>query len=239
MYQNYLSKYLGKVVILCMVLPFVSCTELGLGNFLGGEDSKSKERNSLLAALLLLQGSSSSSCACQLGNACFTPSSGVTCSGGSATGTGTLTSDSPTSSASTNNFVSLEVTVTLAANGSNVILNTASSAISTNQVGIKINHTGDATAVSTATEAEAFDGAGTHQAAPGSTATTYCMESHAPGEGHVMLKKATCPTGTEAANTVREKSGLSTTGAGNTWGFRLNNATISSLTRNSSKKFTE
>lgn len=237
-YCKKITNSMRGLLPLLMILPFAACTELGLGNLFGAADNKSQERNALLAALLLSQSSSSGSCPCQLGNACFTPSSGVTCSGGSATGTGTLTSDSPTSSSETNNFVSLQVTVTLAANGSNVILNTASTAIGTNQVGIKINHTGNATAVSTTTDAEAFDGAG-DQAAPGSTATTYCLESHAPGEGHVMLKKATCPSGTEAANTVREKSGLSTTGAGNTWGFRLNNATISSLTRNSSKKFTE
>jgi hypothetical protein len=238
-YKKSIFKYFRRALPVLMILPFAACTELGLSSLLGGDDGDQKNRNTLLAGLLLLQSSSSSSCACQLGNACFTPSSGVSCSNGSATGTGTLTSDSPQSSAATSNFISLQTTVTMAASGSYVILNTAATAIGANQVGIKINHTGNTTGVSTTSEAEALTTTGANQVAPGSTATVYCLESHAPEEGHVMVKKAACPSGTEAANTVSDVESLSLTGAGTTWGFRLNNATIGSLTRNTSKKFTE
>ncbi len=226
---------MNRKFILFMIVSFgtlASCEPLSQTLGIGGKNEDEEQRESLLlAALLLALQKKDSGCSCQIGDTCFSASGGVTCSAGSATGTGTLASTT-----SSGDFVSLSATITLGAGGS-VDFNTGvSSDVSSKTTGATVRTT-QPHGYFGSTGSANF-GTSNAAAATAGSALTYCFESHV-DEGHVMLRSGGCPssvvTPAAAGNTDDEEGMAGDTGRA--WGFILNNATISGVSKNNARTF--
>lgn len=219
-------------LILCGGLLFSSnCMQINQLLGIGGNEEDGQNDQLVLAALLLALDDDDSSCSCQIGNVCFSPGSGVSCSNGTATGTGTL--DGGTSG----DFVSLAMDIQMTASGGTVTFNTGvSSDVSSKRTGLIVRTT---TGHQYFANGGGDTSLGTTNAALASTASTtsYCLESHLT-EGHLLVRSGGCPSSTIAADgTTDEEEGSVSADTGRKWSIILNNATISNVTQNSSEKF--
>jgi hypothetical protein len=225
-------------VLLIALLGFTLNCQIANLLGVGAEEDTSEQDLLFAAALFTILNDSDSGCSggCELGNVCFSASSGITCSGGTASGTGTLT---PT--ASSGNFVSLQLDVLLTQAGGTVTFTTGGTSSSTKQTGFVLTGSGS-------NQHQYFGNGGadtnfaTTKAVAASTSTTqsYCFESHL-DEGHVMLRSSGCTAGTNPGTdgTTDEEEGSINPDTGRVWGIILSNATISNLTSNSAETFSE
>ena len=220
-----------NILIIGLLAFVMNCTQLASALGVGAEE-ESQDDQLLAAAVLLALQSDDDDCACQIGNQCFVPSSGINCAGGSATGTGTLVANT-----SSGEFVSLSVNITLTATSGTVDFNTGVSGdVSSKNTGVTVNNgTHRYFGNSGATDA-AFTGNAT--SASTTSAVNYCLEAHL-AEGHVIIRSGGCPSTIPADGTVAPAEENTSIGAdtGRSWGFILNNATIDSVSPNSSEQF--
>jgi len=167
-------------------------------------------------ALALLLGISAG---CVIGGQTFTPSTGVTCSGGTASGTGTLTA------VGNKDEVFMQITPSIGAGGylrvfayspSGNITDASSVSVNISDAGQMSNH-------------QNFSGIGVPFSTSGST---FCLELHGEHD-HILYKNAACSATTGA------EAGFTKTGSQEAWGFELNNATLSNVTFFSEGRLTE
>lgn len=227
-----------RIAIFCAVLPFAGCGLLPGSK--GSDDSRQVQGAALLALLAQNQ--------CSFNGVSFTAGSGVTCSGGSASGSGTLV-PSTTSSGD----LSLQITFSVASGGSVEIQNNVSSVNAALTQGFSL-------LAGTGTRRARDGGGNTKTFATAFTISPdasqqYCVDFHTEGsEQHVVMVKGACPTTvTTMDNSVSCSASIfnseATTCTGSTgtlsnnnkpgtaWGFILTNATITEIRRNSSNRY--
>lgn len=159
------------------------------------------ENNDDDTAMALLLGLSAG---CVIGGQTFTPSAGVTCSGGTASGTGTLTA------VGNKDEIFMQITPSIGAGGYMRIFAYAPAGNITDasSVGVNISATGTMTNYQNFADAINL------------TATTFCIEFH--GEHDHTLH-----TGAACSAVLGSEAGFTKTGSQEAWGFELNNATLS------------
>lgn len=163
-------------------------------------------------ALALLLGIS----ACVIGGQAFIPSAGVTCSNGSASGTGTLTA------VGDKDEIFMQLSPSIKAGGYLRVFAYAPSGNITDSssVAVKISDAG------VMTEDQNFGDS------INLTGSTFCLEFH--GEhNHTLHTNAACSAVAGA------EAGFTRTGSQEAWGFELNNATLSNVTFFSEGRLTE
>ncbi|MEQ9366535.1 MAG: hypothetical protein RIF32_20005 [Leptospirales bacterium] len=175
----------------------------------------------LLAAVVASQ--------CSLGGVNFN-AVGPACNVSGASGTGTLTAVQTQTS-----FVSMLVSFQLlAANGSISFV----AGLNPAQGAVTQNNGGELLITSTASKKPQDAGAGA--AGAGTTAQTWCMEIHVDENPmHAMLDQTATCTAKLATATTYENDADGPGQNGGLWGFVLNNATITGITTNNRKIFTE
>lgn len=166
------------------------------------------ENNDGDTALALLLGISAG---CVIGGQAFTPSAGVTCSGGTASGTGTLTA------VGNKDEVFMQITPSIGAGGYLRVFAYAPSGNITHSssVGVNISATG------VMSDYRNFSGGGVPFTSGPSA--TFCLEFHGEHD-HILYKSGTC------SGDADDEAFFSKTASQETWGFELSNATITSLT---------
>jgi hypothetical protein len=165
------------------------------------------EDNDDQTALALLLGLSAG---CVIGGQTFIPSAGVTCSGGTASGTGTL------EAARGKDEIFMQITPSFQSGGYLRIFAYAPAGNITHSssVGVNISAPGQMS---------------NHQNFSGvpfsTTGTTFCIEFHGAPHNHILYKNAACSAvqGQEAAFIVANTSQEA-------WGFELNNASLGNVT---------
>lgn len=172
-----------------------------------------KPENNDDTALALLLGISAG---CVIGGQAFSPSAGVTCSGGTASGTGTLTA------VGNKDEIFMQLSPSIGAGGYLRVFAYAPSGNITDASSVAVNIS-DA---GTMTDFQHFDDA------INLTGSTFCLEFHG-DHNHTLHTNAACSAvaGAEAA--------FQKTGSQEAWGFELNNATLSNVTFFSEGRLTE
>jgi hypothetical protein len=164
-------------------------------------------------ALALLLGISAG---CVIGGQAFTPSAGVTCSGDTASGTGTLTA------VGNKDEVFMQLSPSIGAGGylrvfayapSGNITDTSSVSVNISDAGVISNHQNFLDTFS-------------------QTGITFCLEFHGEHD-HILYRNAACST------TAGSEAGFTKTGSQEAWGFELNNATLSNASFFSEGRLTE
>ncbi len=193
--------------------------------------SDDDDDQSLAAAALVLLGQG-----CTVGASAFT-AAGVTCSGGMATGTGTMFS-----TAAHGDDFSIQLDYTLGTGGTMYVLSglTGTTIDSNSGSGMYIT-----TTAINGVRPTNVAGSATGLTAPGTSSASLCLEIHYDeSPDHIIANAAACPTGTVNTSTASfesEATAVSGTSdvTGTNWGFILNNATITNITVNATNKFVE
>lgn len=164
-------------------------------------------------ALALLLGISAG---CVIGGQAFTPSAGVTCSGGTASGTGTLTA------VGNKDEIFMQLSPSIGAGGYLRVFAYAPSGNITHSSSVSVNISDDKVMRNHLNFNDSID----------LTGSIFCLEFHGEHE-HILYKNAACSAvaGAEAA--------FQKTGSQEAWGFELNNATLSNVTFFSEGRLTE
>ena len=164
-------------------------------------------------ALALLLGLSAG---CVIGGQTFTPSAGVSCSGGTASGTGTLTA------VGDKDEVFMQLSPSIGAGGFLRVFTYAPSGNITDASSVSVN----ISAAGRMSNHQNFD-------VPFSTSgSTFCLEFHGEHD-HILYKNAACSA------TTGDEAGFTRIGSQEAWGFELNNATLSNVTFFSEGRLTE
>ena len=185
-------------------------------------DSDDNEGVALLAAALVSQ--------CSIGGVNFVASGGVSCSLNNASGTGTLTAVQ-----NRTDFVSMLLNFQLNASNASLSLvggqNPANGTVSSGSNGeIQI----------TPLVSKKPQDAGAGAAGASTTAQSWCLEMHLQETPvHVMIDQVAACTAKAATSATYENDANGSGSAGGAWGFVLNNATITGITLNNQKLFTE
>lgn len=166
-----------------------------------------KPENNDDTALALLLGISAG---CVIGGQTFTPSAGVTCSGGTASGTGTLTA------VGDKDEVFMQITPSIGAAGFLRVFTYAPSGNITHASSVSVN----ISAAGQMSNHQNFSGIGVPFSTSGST---FCLEFHGEHD-HILYKNAACSA------TTGDEAEFTRTGSQEAWGFELNNATLSNVT---------
>lgn len=174
------------------------------------------ENNDGDTALALLLGISAG---CVIGGQAFTPSAGVTCSGGTASGTGTLTA------VGDKDEVFMQITPSIGAAGFLRVFTYAPSGNITHASSVSVN----ISAAGQMSNHQNFSGIGVPFSTSGST---FCLEFHGEHD-HILYKNAACSAVAGA------EAGFTRTGSQEAWGFELNNATLSNAIFFSEGRLTE
>lgn len=174
------------------------------------------ENNDGDTALALLLGISAG---CVIGGQAFTPSAGVTCSGGTASGTGTLTA------VGDKDEVFMQITPSIGAAGFLRVFTYAPSGNITHASSVSVN----ISAAGQMSNHQNFSGIGVPFSTSGST---FCLEFHGEHD-HILYKNAACSA------TTGDEAEFTRTGSQEAWGFELNNATLSNVTFFSEGRLTE
>ncbi len=174
------------------ILPLIALLLFGQCSMLQSDDNDDD------TALALLLGISAG---CVLGGQSFTPSEGVVCSGGMATGTGTLTANSQADD------IYLQITPSFSGSGSISIFALANGSDATTGVTSKITPSGG-------TPPYQVDDAHNLDDYTVSFTTSLCYEVHGDHE-HLMVKADSC------SGSAAEEPNFSGTPAGESWGFVL------------------
>lgn len=174
------------------------------------------ENNDGDTALALLLGISAG---CVIGGQAFTPSAGVTCSGGTASGTGTLTA------VGNKDEVFMQITPSIGAAGFLRVFTYAPSGNITDASSVSVN----ISAAGQMSNHQNFSGIGVPFSTSGST---FCLEFHGEHD-HILYKNATCSA------TTGDEAEFTRTGSQEAWGFELNNATLSNAIFFSEGRLTE
>jgi hypothetical protein len=161
------------------------------------------EDNDDETALALLLGLSAG---CVIGGQTFIPSAGVTCAGGTASGTGTL------EAARGKDEIFMQITPSIQNGGYLRIFAYAPAGNITHSssVGVKILPGGQ---MSQHQHIDPFS----------TTGTTFCLEFHGEHD-HILYKNAACSV------TTGTKKDFTRTGSQEAWGFELNNASLGNVT---------
>lgn len=194
---------------------------LQCGSLLGSADDGDEESLALLAVAFASQ--------CSLGGVSFA-ASGVACGLSGASGTGTLTAlQSQTS------FVSMLVNFQLLNSSGSLSLVAGLNP----SRGVATQNVGGELAVSTTVSKKPQD-AGAGAAGAGTTAQTWCFEIHVDeSPTHAILDQTGNCTAKSATAASYENDANGPSRDGGLWGFVLNNATITGITVNDRKLFTE
>lgn len=171
------------------------------------------ENNDGDTALALLLGISAG---CVIGGQAFTPSAGVTCSGGTASGTGTLTA------VGNKDEIFMQLSPSIGAGGYLRVFAYAPSGNITHSSSVSVN-INDAGVM---TEDQNFGDS------INLTGSTFCLEFHG-DHNHTLHTNAACSAVAGA------EAGFTRTGSQEAWGFELNNATLSNVTFFSEGRLTE
>lgn len=171
------------------------------------------ENNDGDTALALLLGISAG---CVIGGQAFTPSAGVTCSGGTASGTGTLTA------VGNKDEIFMQLSPSIGAGGYLRVFAYAPSGIITHSSSVSVN-INDAGVM---TEDQNFGDS------INLTGSTFCLEFHG-DHNHTLHTNAACSAVAGA------EAGFTRTGSQEAWGFELNNATLSNAIFFSEGRLTE
>lgn len=171
------------------------------------------ENNDGDTALALLLGISAG---CVIGGQAFTPSAGVTCSGGTASGTGTLTA------VGNKDEVFMQISPSIGAGGYLRVFAYAPSGNITHSSSVSVN-INDAGVM---TEDQNFGDS------INLTGSTFCLEFHG-DHNHTLHTNAACSAVAGA------EAGFTRTGSQEAWGFELNNATLSNAIFFSEGRLTE
>lgn len=171
------------------------------------------ENNDGDTALALLLGISAG---CVIGGQAFTPSAGVTCSGGTASGTGTLTE------VGNKDEVFMQISPSIGAGGYLRVFAYAPSGNITHSSSVSVN-INDAGVM---TEDQNFGDS------INLTGSTFCLEFHG-DHNHTLHTNAACSAVAGA------EAGFTRTGSQEAWGFELNNATLSNAIFFSEGRLTE
>lgn len=227
-----------RLAVLCTALAPLSCGAL----ISQKSDDDSQTLAAALAAAALLGQS------CTLGGVTFTAGSGVTCANGTASGTGTLT-------ASTNNAHEqvVQFSSTIQSGGKVDYVSEASSSALTDGAFIRLSTGGNSASSPNRSASKTFN---TAFAAPSAgVSETYCLQIHIhSGNAESYALKTSCPTNAMSgaagdscsasffnwqATTCTGASGSTAggTGAGQKWGFVLQNAAITSVSIPASARF--
>lgn len=184
---------------------------------------------------------------CTLGGITFIPGAGVTCSGGTASGTGTLTA----STTAAHEQVA-QVTAVISSGGKIDYVSSASGSALADGAYIRISTAGNSVSSPNRSTSRSFNTAFTVPSAGASE--TYCMQIHIHSgstEGYAF--KSACPvnavggaTGDSCTSTFFNWQATTCTGAagstaggssaGSTWGYVLQSATITSVSIPSSAR---
>lgn len=172
-----------------------------------------KPENNDDTALALLLGISAG---CVIGGQAFSPSAGVTCSGGTASGTGTLTA------VGNKDEVFMQISPSIGAGGYLRVFAYAPSGNITDasSVGVNISDAG------TMTDFQNFNDS------INLTGSIFCLEFHG-DHNHTLHTNAACSAVAGA------EAGFTRTGSQEAWGFELNNATLSNAIFFSEGRLTE
>ena len=171
------------------------------------------ENNDGDTALALLLGISAG---CVIGGQAFTPSAGVTCSGGTASGTGTLTA------VGNKDEIFMQLSPSIGAGGYLRVFAYAPSGNITHSSSVSVN-INDAGVM---TEDQNFGDS------INLTGSTFCLEFHG-DHNHTLHTNAACSAVAGA------EAGFTRTGSQEAWGFELNNATLSNAIFFSEGRLTE
>ncbi|PKL34433.1 MAG: hypothetical protein CVV45_03290 [Spirochaetae bacterium HGW-Spirochaetae-10] len=154
-----------------------------------------------------------------IGGQAFTPSAGVTCSGGTASGTGTLTA------VGNKDEIFMQITPSIGAAGFLRVFTYAPSGNITDASSVSVN----ISAAGQMSNHQNFSGIGVPFSTSGST---FCLEFHGEHD-HILYKNATCSA------TTGDEAEFTRTGSQEAWGFELNNATLSNAIFFSEGRLTE
>lgn len=215
-----------KTIAILLPVFFAGSLFTNCSAILGGSDDNSDE-DALNVALLGALGINATA-TCSLGGTAFT-ASGTACGTGVAAGTGTLTAASLKT-----DFVSVQISYQLLDSSSSLSLvggiNPSAGVVSSGS-SPELNVT--------PTVAKLPADTGTGITGPGVAAATWCVELHL-GESppHVIADNTSC-TPKATSSVAYENDANSPSAQGGLWGFVLNNASITSLTVNTSENFSD
>lgn len=203
------------ILIAMLAVSLLQCSALTKS------DTNNDDALALLAAAFTAQ--------CSLGGVSFT-ASGPTCNIAGASGTGTLTAAQFQTS-----FVSMLVNFQLLdANGSIALVTGLNPSL-----GVATQNVGGELLITSAVSKKPQD-AGAGAAGAGTTAQAWCLEIHVDeNPTHAILDQTGTCTAKAATAATYENDANGPGQNGGMWGFVLNNATITGITVNDRKLFTE
>ena len=230
LFCNKLSKRVRAPVRLCPATLFLALLTVGTLHCSGSSQDDDQARG--VALLAALGG-------CSI-NGISLSASGVSCSGGVASGTGTLTAAGPS-----DHTLSMELQFSLGSGGSLQVLGgsnlSAADGVINRGIGFLINPAAAAPLGITDVGTPALGLAGATD-----QDQTFCLEIHLDETyGHIVGKPAVCPHGTEASGSQAldkdgdDDPGGGAHGANRGWGFILTNASVRSIALNAGRRFTE
>ena len=201
---------INKGISVCVWILFSAAS---CGSLVSPDNSQ--DQASGLLSLMALQ--------CSIGGQSFIPSSGVTCSFGSASGTGTLaaSSDNPSPFGQQIRFL-------LNSGGSLEVLGAANPGLLSAGYGYKFT---ESSAIAHSRNNSMGTGMGASFFSPALSVRTYCLEMHLPsGQVHSIADPTACASPGSRGMSEAAFSDMYMTGKdGNAWGYVLNNAVIQDL----------
>jgi len=201
---------ISKGIFVCVWILFSAAS---CGSLVSPDNSQ--DQASGLLSLMALQ--------CSIGGQSFIPSSGVTCSFGSASGTGTLAASSDNPSP-----FGQQIRFSLNSGGSLEILGAANPGLLSSGYGYKFT---ESSAIAHSRNNSMGSAMGASFFSPALSARTYCLEMHLPsGQVHSIADPTACASPGSRGMSEAAFSSMYMTGKdGNAWGYVLNNAVIQDL----------